>query len=101
MIFGIAILGILISTLGASFIESRLKPKLNVEEESKKIINEKISKLELLGNDEYSSLILSINTLYNDLIKRQSEKKNTSTCPKCNNAYPKDSRFCNRCGYSL
>ena len=48
MIVGIGILGVLISTLGASFIESRLKPKLNVEEESKKVINEKIRKLELL-----------------------------------------------------
>ena len=66
MIFGIAILGILISTLGASFIESRLKPKLNIEEESKKIINEKICKLESLNKNEYFSLILSINTLYND-----------------------------------
>ena len=103
MIFGIAILGILISTLGASFIESRLKPKLTIEEESKKAINEKISKLESLNKDEYSSLILSINTLYNDLIKRQNEKKNhcNPNCPKCNNSYPKDSRFCNRCGYSL
>ena len=73
MIFGIAILGVLISTLGASFIESRLKPKLNIEEESKKAINEKICKLELLNKDEYSSLILSINTLYNDL--RQKTKK--------------------------
>ena len=99
MIFGIAILGILISTLGASFIESRLMSKVTIEEESKKAINEKISKLELLGNDEYSSLILSIDTLYNDLIKRQSENK--FPCPKCNYSYPKDSRFCNGCGYSL
>ena len=99
MIFGIAILGILISTLGASFIESRLKPKLTIEEESKKAINEKISHLELLNKDEYSSLILSINTLYNYLIKRQSENK--SPCPKCSYSYPKDSRFCNGCGYSL
>jgi voltage-gated potassium channel len=103
MIFGIAILGILISTLGASFIESRLKPKLTIEEESKKTINEKICKLELLNKNEYSSLILSIDTLYNDLIKRQNAKKNNGNpnCPKCNNSYPKDSRFCNRCGYSL
>ena len=41
MIVGIGILGVLISTIGASFIESRLKPKLNIEklnieEESKK-----------------------------------------------------------------
>ena len=48
MIVGIGILGVLIATLGACFIESRLKPKLNVEEESKKVINEKIRKLELL-----------------------------------------------------
>ena len=106
MIFGIAILGILISTLGASFIESRLKPKLNIEEEeSKKSINEKICKLESLNKDEYSSLILSINTLYNDLITRQQRNKENnngnSSCPKCNNIYPDNSRFCNKCGYSL
>ena len=102
MIFGIAILGILISTLGASFIESRLKPKLNIEEESKKAINEKICKLELLNKDEYSSLISSINTLYNDLRKRiENENNDISSCPRCKNTYPKNSRFCNRCGYSL
>ena len=103
MIIGIGILGILISTLGASFIESRLKPKINLEEESKKAINEKICKLELLNKDEYSSLILSIDTLHNDLIKRQIEKKNNDNpnCPKCSNTYPENSRFCNRCGYSL
>jgi voltage-gated potassium channel len=103
MIVGIGILGILISTLGASFIESRLKPKLTIEEESKKIINEKINRLELLSKDEYCSLKLSIDTLYNDLIKRQNEKKNNDNfnCPKCNNSYPKESKFCNRCGYSL
>ena len=75
MILGIALLGILISTLGASFIESRLKPKLTIEEESKKTINDKICKLELLNKNEYSSLILSIDTLYNYLIKRQNAKK--------------------------
>ena len=51
-----------------------------------------------------SSLILSIDTLYQDLIiQRQNEKKNNDNpnCPKCNNFYPKDSRFCNKCGYSL
>ena len=103
MIVGIGILGILISTFGASFIESRLKPKSNIEAESKKIINEKINRIELLSKDEYSSLILSIDVLYNDLIKRHNEKKNNdnSNCPKCNNSYPKESRFCNRCGSSL
>jgi voltage-gated potassium channel len=36
MIAGIAIIGLLISTLGASFVESRLKPKIDSEVESKK-----------------------------------------------------------------
>ncbi|MDF2736559.1 MAG: hypothetical protein K0S93_415 [Nitrososphaeraceae archaeon] len=71
----------------------------NIEEESKKTINEKICKLELLNKDEYSSLILSINTLYNDLCTRQ--KKDSPSCPKCTNTCPENSRFCNRCGYSL
>jgi voltage-gated potassium channel len=102
MIAGIGILGLLISTLGASFIESRLKPKLNFEEESKKTIKEKINKLELLNKDEYSSLILSINILYNDLHRRiENENNNNSSCPNCKNTCPENSRFCNRCGYSL
>jgi voltage-gated potassium channel len=102
MIVGIGILGVLISTLGAGFIESRLKPKLNIEEESKKTIKEKISKLELLNKHEYSSLILSIDTLYNDLHRRiENENNDNSSCLKCNNICPENSRFCNMCGYSL
>lgn len=45
MIVGIGILGVLISALGVSFIESRLKPKLNIEEESKKTIRKKLANL--------------------------------------------------------
>ena len=103
MIAGMGILGLLISTLGASFIGSRLKPKLNFEEESKKTIKEKISKLELLNKDEYSSLILSINILYNDLRRRieNENNNNNSSCPNCKNTCPENSRFCNRCGCSL
>jgi voltage-gated potassium channel len=61
MSIGIGILGVLISTFGASFIESKLKPKINIEaEESKKKINEKICKIELLDKEEYSSLIFRL-----------------------------------------
>jgi hypothetical protein len=35
----------------------------------------KLANLELLNKEEYSSLILSIDTLHNDLLKRQNEKK--------------------------
>ncbi len=82
MIIGIGILGVLISTLGASSIESKLKPKINMEaEESKKKINEKICKIELLDKEEYSSLIFSINTLYNYLrTKHKNENSDNSAC---------------------
>jgi len=102
MIFGIAILGVLISTLGVSLIESRLVSKLNIKEESKKAINEKICKLELLNKEEFSSLISAINTLYSELITIQTIKDNVDTiCLNCNNTYPKNSKFCNFCGYSI
>jgi len=102
MIFGIAILGVLISTLGVSLIESRLASKLNVKEESKKAINEKICKLELLNKDEFSSLISSINILYSELISLQTMKDNVDPiCLNCKNTYPKKSKFCNFCGYSV
>jgi len=99
MIFGIAILGILISTLGASFIESRLKPKITIEEESKKTINEKICKLELLNKDEFSFLITSITTLYTDLNRQKQKRNETLSCLKCKNICPENSKFCNICGY--
>ena len=74
----------MISTLGVSLIESRLASKLNVKEESKKAINEKICKLELSNKDEFSSLISSINILYSELISLQTRKDNVDPiCLKC------------------
>lgn len=104
MIVGIGILGVLISTLGASFIESRFKPKINhkeEEEEIKKAINEKISKLELLNKDEFSFLISSITTLYTDLNKRKQKRNETLSCIKCKNICSENSKFCNICGHDL
>jgi hypothetical protein len=73
---------------------------LNIKEESKKAINEKIWKLELLDKDEFSTLILSINTLYNELITLQMMKDNVDPiCSNCKKTYPKNSKFCNLCGY--
>ena len=50
-------------------------------------------------------MILFINTLYNDLSTRTKSENNNndnnSGCPKCNNVYPENSRFCNKCGCSL
>ena len=103
MIVGIGILGVLISTLGGSFIESRLKPKVNnsMEEDTKKKINEKINKLELLNKDEFSFLITSITTLYTDLNRQKQNRNETLSCLKCKNICPENSKFCNICGYLL
>jgi voltage-gated potassium channel len=102
MVVGIGILGVLISTLGGSFIESRLKPKVNnIEEDTKKKINEKINKLELLNKDEFSILITSITTLYTDLNRQKQKRNETLSCLKCKNICPENSKFCNICGYLL
>jgi voltage-gated potassium channel len=102
MVVGIGILGVLISTLGGSFIESRLKPKVNnIEEDIKKKINEKINKLELLNKDEFSFLITSITTLYTDLNRQKQKRNETLSCLKCKNICPENSKFCNICGYLL
>jgi voltage-gated potassium channel len=91
MVVGIGILGVLISTLGGSFIESRLKPKVNnIEEDTKKKINEKISKLELLNKDEFSFLISSITTLYTDLNRQKQKRSETLSCLKCKNICPEN-----------
>ena len=33
--------------------------------------------------------------------QRKNENDDNISCPKCKNIYPKNSRFCNRCGYLL
>lgn len=72
--------------------------KLNIKRESKKTINEKICKLELLNKDEF--LINLINTLYSERISLQTMKDTADQiCLNCKNTYPKNSKFCNFCGY--
>ncbi len=66
MITGIAILGVLISTLGASLIESRMK-KTDNENPIKRTIKERIDNLESLNVEEIKSLNISINTLHREL----------------------------------
>jgi voltage-gated potassium channel len=69
MIIGIAILGIFISTLGASLIESRLKEKRhakpNLTNEVKEIIKDKIDQLEILNSDDLKILIAMIRSVNN------------------------------------
>ena len=99
MIVGIAILGVLISTLGAGLVESRLKPKPKPGEDTKNKIKEGIDILELLQKDDVNSLINMITSLHTELNKPQSQSQ--LSCMSCGHINPKLSHFCNQCGYSI
>jgi voltage-gated potassium channel len=101
MVAGIAIIGVLISTLGASFIESRLNPKVKSEGKSRKDIKEKIDILEILNKEEFTALIASIEKLYIDIISKNKDNNSNLNCLNCYNNNPEESVFCNKCGVSL
>ena len=56
---------------------------------SKKRINEKINKLELLNKDEFF-FIKSITTLYTDLNRQKQKRNETLSCLKCKNICPEN-----------
>jgi len=99
MITGIAILGVLISTLGAGLVESRMK-KITSEDTRKIAIKERIDNLEEMDDDEIKTLNVSINALHRDLRKGDSRIYN-SLCSKCNHANLRGSSYCNMCGHFL
>jgi len=67
MIVGIAILGIFISTLGATMIESRLKEKKyttpKLANQAKELIKKEIDELETLDADDLSTLMAMIKSI--------------------------------------
>ena len=99
MIVGIAILGILISTLGAGLIESRLKPRPKPGEDTKNKIKEGIDILEVLQKEDVSSLVTMITNLHSELHK--SHTPSQLSCIKCGHINPEQSVFCNQCGQSI
>lgn len=101
MFVGIAILGILVSTLGAQLIESRIKSQSKKEENSiKALIKNKIDKLEGLRNEEIVTLLNLISNLHSDLNKDINKEK-TVECLKCKNINPDNAVYCYRCGNYL
>lgn len=99
MIVGIAILGILISTLGAGLIESRLKPRPKPGDDTKNKIKEGIDILEILQKDDVNSLITMITNLHSELHKSHSSSQ--LSCIRCGHINPERSLFCNQCGQSI
>lgn len=130
MIVGIAVLGILISTLGAGLIESKMKTRQKKEENTiKMLIKNKVDKLEELQSEEINTLLDLISNLHgelkvnhnnnsnnnrenntnknnkknekNKLEKTQKKGEKRIDCVKCNNINPENSVYCNRCGEPL
>lgn len=99
MVVGIAILGVLISTLGAGLIESRLKPKPRPGEDIKNKIKEGVDILETLDKDSVNSLHKMITNLHIELHKPDSQPE--LSCIKCGHINPENSLFCNQCAYSI
>jgi voltage-gated potassium channel len=103
MIIGIAILGILISTLGAQFIESKMKSQRRKDENNiKLLIKDKIDRLEGLQSEEIVTLLNLISNLHGELKNNSnSPQKDGSLCLKCNNINPQAAIYCSRCGNKL
>jgi voltage-gated potassium channel len=99
MVIGIAILGILISTIGAQFLESKLRNQRKKEENNIKImIKDKIDRLEGLQSEEIVTLLNLISNLHGELKSSDSSLSQGSSCIKCNNINPQTAIYCNRCG---
>jgi voltage-gated potassium channel len=99
MVIGIAILGILISTIGAQFLESKLRNQRKKEENYIKImIKDKIDRLEGLQNEEIVTLLNLISNLHGELKNSNNSQKIGEPCAKCNNINPQTAIYCNRCG---
>jgi voltage-gated potassium channel len=99
MIIGIAILGILISTLGAQFIESKMKNQRRKDENNIKLmIKDKIDRLEGLQSEEIVTLLNLISNLHGELKNSNSTQVQGLSCLKCNNINPHTAIYCNRCG---
>jgi voltage-gated potassium channel len=99
MIVGIPILGVLISTLGARLIESRLKPKSKPGEDIKNKIKDGIDMQEVLDKDDVNSLLKMITNLHVELHKPHTQSE--LSCIKCGHINPENSLFCNQCAYSI
>ncbi|HEX5185310.1 MAG TPA: ion transporter [Nitrososphaeraceae archaeon] len=102
MVIGIAILSILISTVGAQFIESKIKDQRKREENSiKALIKKKIDKLEILQSEEIVTLLNLISNLHGELKNGKNNQEQRLLCVKCNNINPQEAIYCNRCGNNL
>jgi voltage-gated potassium channel len=101
MLVGVAILWVLITTLGGNMIESKIRSKQKSETEtspSVQIIN-KQEPLLPITKVEFDSLVASVNSLRTEL--RTVVLAFNIKCKNCKHSNPDDSLFCNNCGSQI
>ena len=95
---GLAMILSFISRFGATLIESKIKIKLNVAEESRTLIKDKIDHLEKLEHDDLDTLTMMIKNLHGKL---QKDSRPLYTCSSCGNPTAYEAIFCSNCGRKL
>jgi voltage-gated potassium channel len=76
---GLAVILGFISSLGATLVESRLKTRLKLAEESRSTIKEKIDELEKLEKEDIDTLTEMIRSLHGTLRKQEQEQEQKKT----------------------
>jgi len=99
MIAGVAILWVLITTVGGNMIECRIRSKLEAESTRNIQEEEKIEKLQIITKEELDSLVASISNLRTELLAILSGFN--VICNTCKHGNPNGSLFCNSCGSSI
>lgn len=102
MIAGVAILWVLITTVGGNMIESRIRSKLEVESTRKTQEEEKLETLQIITKEELDSLVASINNLRTEVLTILTIVSGLNLiCNVCKHSNPNGSLFCNSCGSSM
>jgi len=102
MIAGVAILWVLITTVGGNMIESRIRSKLEAESTRNIQEEEKIEKLQITTKEELDSLVASISNLRTELLTILTIVSEFNViCNACKHGNPNGSLFCNSCGSSI
>jgi voltage-gated potassium channel len=95
---GLAMILSFIASFGATLVESKLKTKVNLAEESRDLIKDKIDNLEKLEHDDIDTLTAMIKSLHGRL---QKDSEQLYSCSNCGNSSIHKAIFCSNCGVKL
>ncbi len=96
---GLAIILGFISSVGTSFVVSKLSKNHKKQlEETKELVKNKINNLEQLHVNDNIDLVEMINNLQEQL---RLQKSTPCICLNCEHNYPSGSVYCNKCGNKI